>query len=88
MRITTNQTSTGAGDPVPFDNGEARTYDVHMWGTFSNADLEISPDGGSTWEQALNLTDQGKGTVYLAPHQGYLIRSNLVAGSALTVDVN
>ena len=86
MRICTNLTS-GSGPNVPLDNGEAREYDVHMWGTFTNADLEISPDNGTTWEQALNLTAQGKGTVFLSPHEGYLLRATLQAGSSLNMDV-
>jgi len=88
MHIAINLAS-GSSAAVPFDNGEARNYMVLAWGTFTNAALEISPDGGTTWEQVVQFSGSNNFTTqFLAPEAGYQLRVTLTSGSDISVDVN
>ena len=86
MRICTNQ-GVGQSDPVPFNNETGRDRVVLAWGTVTAVNLELSPDGGTTWVAVQSLNGGGSFIVPLGGEEDYEIRVNVTTGAGVFVDV-
>jgi hypothetical protein len=60
---------------------------VLVWGTVTDVDLELSPDGGTTWISVQNFTAAGSAIVPLGGDEGYEIRVNVTTGSGVYLDI-
>ena len=87
MRIASNQ-GVGASTGVPYHNEpNDRSKKVLMWGTVTNVDLQVSPDGGTTWVTLQNFTAAGSADVVVPSADGYEVRINVTTGSGVYCDV-
>lgn len=85
MRILTNQ-GAGAGNEYGANNEGAREVVVIVWGTVTNVNFEVSPDGGTTWVVLQNMTAAGSYKFPMAGGEGYQMRGNVVAGTGVYMD--
>ena len=86
MRIISNA-GVGAGAAVPFNNEAGRERVVVAWGTVTAADLEISPDGGTTWIIVQTLDGGGVFLVPIGGKDNYQVRVSVATGSGVYVDI-
>jgi hypothetical protein len=86
MRLLTND-GAGDGNSIPFNNETPGNRVILVWGTVTDVDLEISPDGGTTWIVMQNFTAAGTALVALGGKENYLIRGSVNTGSGVYMDL-
>lgn len=86
MRIATNQ-GTGAGSAYAANNEDGREAVLIIWGTVTNVDFQVSPDGGVTWVSLQNCTAAGSYKFPMAGGEGYQMRINVTTGSGVYADL-
>lgn len=85
MRLLDN---AGAGAGAAIRLGLASVSKERMvivWGTVTDVDLEISPDGGTTWVSLQNFTAAGVANVLIGGN--YQLRGNVTTGSGVYMDL-